>query len=110
MPDSSRMSFEAMTGLCVAYLKSGDLDRAATSCDGAIDSLSRQERALIRQAGSRRQGKAAFSRYMAVALTNRGVLYAAMGETQAAREYFEQALELRSGLDGVKNNLTVISN
>lgn len=102
---AKRPSFTSMTSLCVAFAKSGDLDQAAQTCDAAIARLESQEQNLIRRASSRREGKAAYSRYMAVALANRGVLHAAMGESQLARNYFEQAVNLQTGIEGASTNL-----
>lgn len=102
---SADNNFELLTSLCVAYAKSGDLEKASSSCDAAIARVVKRKRAIIRNAQSRGLGAQIYSRYLAVALANRGVLYAAAGQRQLAREKFEQALEMKTELTAPEINL-----
>lgn len=100
-----RNAFEAKTNLCVAYLKSGDLDNAAQSCDAAI--------ALIREKRDKVTGMSrkvfpeelGYDAYLAMALSNRGVLYAVSGDRERARTDFEEAIDLKAGPSAPKTNL-----
>lgn len=97
-------AFFASTNLCVAYAKSGDMDDAIAACDAAVrhaatvsvdmyGDLSRASRARLR------------NKYQALALSNRGVLYAINGEFARAREDFTQALKAKSYRQAARVNL-----
>ena len=87
-------TFETKTNLCVAYTKLGDFDNAAPACDAAVEAM----RTQMRQPSSRLHqlypDRRAISRYLAVALSNRGVLRALSGDSELAREDFLSAQSL----------------
>ena len=88
---SKRDPYSRQTNLCVAYTKTGELDKATAACEAALEmmlSKSRPDRV-----------------YLALALSNVGVLHAAKGSHEIARKSFRQALELNSGLSAPKINL-----
>ena len=100
-----RNGFEAQTNLCVAYTRSGDFEKADASCNAALAALGKRSRpataALLDPSRSRRVRE----RYLALALSNRGVLRAITGKPELARNDFEQAAELKFGLDVADVNL-----
>ena len=84
------------TNLCVAYVMTRNLVYAQTACDLAVDKMKRQ---LKVNRGPLHMHKAkANRRYLAMAYSNRGVLYAIKGESELAREDFEKALALDTEL------------
>ena len=92
------------TNLCVAYTKTGNVVDALTACDAAIEqansmSFDRQSY-LSRHAQERMRNK-----YLALALSNRGVLHAATGDVELARQDFVEALGVSARLSVVKTNL-----
>lgn len=91
-------TFEAQTNLCVAYTKSGDFARADNACNGALESIQRQaDRALKRRQTPEHLAEG-YRAYLAIALSNRGVLSAVRGYSDKAREDFLQASELQADL------------
>jgi len=96
--------FSELTNLCVAYTKSGDLENANAACGAAVD----QMRAKLPSRGSALtylSDDVLNRRYLAVALSNQGVLHAVSGEPELARKNFIEALELRASLRAPKTNL-----
>ena len=87
---SGRDPYSRQTNLCVAYTKTGELDKATTACEAAL--------------AITRDGKIGRT-YRAVALSNLGVLHAAKGSRDIARRTFREALDLDSGLSAPKTNL-----
>ena len=73
----SHNRFSTYNNLCVAYTKTKNLEKAVQACDAAI-------------------AHTAVRRDLAVALSNRGVLFAVSGNTEKARQSFEEALELNA--------------
>lgn len=88
-----KSKFASLTSLCVAYTKSGKLEKAAEYCDAAIARVEKRKRAK------------SYERDLAVALANRGVLHAVAGDNQLARQDFEQALLMRTDLAAPAINL-----
>ena len=101
----TKTSFSAVTNLCVAYTKTGDLGRAAAKCDTALEKT--RARVKFRRSGDLIQ-PAGYGRTpadLAIALSNRGVLHAVQGETDLAREVFLEAIDLEAGLEAPQINL-----
>lgn len=92
------------TNLCVAYTKTGNVDDALLACDAAVEQAAsmsfdrRSEFSKSFQDRSRRE-------YLALALSNRGVLRAATGDVELARQDFVEALSATARLSVVKTNL-----
>ena len=91
---STRDSYSQQTNLCVAYTKTGELDKATEACQGAL--------AITLDGKVDRV-------YRAVALSNLGVLHAAKGSQDIARRTFLEALDLNSGLSAPKTNLARVA-
>lgn len=96
--------FAESTNLCVAYAKTGEIDKATAACDTAI--------AIVREANWQHrsgvltgQGEKAQRRYLAMALSNRGVLYAIRGDESSAERNFDEALKLDQNNDVPRVNL-----
>jgi hypothetical protein len=99
---SSRIAdpFAKHTNLCVAYTKIGDIYRATESCETALD--------FIRQEGPHKKTGYATDRhrrYLALALSNLGVLEVAKGTPELARMRFEEALDLEADAPEARTNL-----
>ena len=91
---NSRDPYSRQTNLCVAYTKTGELDKATRACEAAL--------AITRDGKIDRM-------FRAVALSNLGVLHAAKGSQDIARRTFREALELDSGLSAPKTNLARVA-
>jgi len=97
--------FFVANNLCVAYLKSGRLDDAKLSCDTAVttmESLLESPRSSFANADQ----APSFGRYLALALSNRGVALAMSGATEQARADFTLALEVKPDAREPEGNLT----
>lgn len=85
--------FYSANNLCVAFVMARDLENAATACDAAVSTMQTvlEESAKV----ARRSANAlAYRKYMAIALSNRGVFRAVMGENDLALDDFRSAMEL----------------
>ena len=102
--------FAKYTNLCVAYTKSNNLDRATKACQLAV---SLAEEKALREVSKRRQSdleQRNTQRNYAMALSNRGVLFAAMGDLDQAERDFNAAMELNTHNKQVTNNLARLNN
>ncbi|MEM9302660.1 MAG: hypothetical protein AAGE01_11140 [Pseudomonadota bacterium] len=101
--DGHRDGVAYRNNLCVAQARAGDLAAARTACDAAID--------LARDKGIGAPPHVArlHQRHEALALTNRGVLAAMQGQTDAAREDFAAAIALSDDLSAPERNLALVS-
>jgi len=93
--------FDAQNNLCVAYTKTGKLERARVACDAAIEER-RTDRAAVAGYSAATRGE---RRDRAIALSNRGVLRVVLGDLDGAREDFEKSAELDGRLDEPAANL-----
>ncbi|MDJ0750070.1 MAG: hypothetical protein QNJ11_11330 [Woeseiaceae bacterium] len=92
---SKLRTFSSQNNLCVAYVKTAELGKAAETCQAAVDDMKKLEARASKK--SRRSLKhRAYRSDLAVALSNRGVLFAVSGETARARADFQAAMELGS--------------
>lgn len=101
----ARGGFEAQTNLCVAYTRSGEFEKADASCDAALAALKKRHRTSAATGTVPFYSRRAHEKYLALALSNRGVLRVVSGEPDLAREDFEKAANLKFGLDVVDVNL-----
>ena len=102
----SPMSFVPKSNLCVAYAMSGDYVNAELICDAAITYAEKTTNTLRpRERNWASFRRSAVNEYMAIALSNRGVLHVAMGEYDLARERLEMAVALHPALATPKQNL-----
>jgi tetratricopeptide (TPR) repeat protein len=100
----SRDAYSKQTNLCVAYTKTGALDKATAACEAALAVMldGRKSRSnYISPAHAEQLDRL----YLALALSNLGVLQAAKGNTDMARETFLEAVELDTDLAAPKINL-----
>ena len=102
---NSRNGFASLTNLCVAYTKLGKLERAGETCEAAVQ-LVRERRDVRTRVDKRDDATAAADRKdLAVALSNRGVLFAARGEWERAFDDFEASHDLDASLRAPTTNL-----
>ena len=92
------------TNLCVAYTKAGNIDEAAVACEEAV-AAAKSFRKVRRSDLSVETPAQVRSRYLAIALSNRGVLKAVMGDYEAARADFDAALAQQSRIKSVEANI-----
>ena len=97
-------TYSKQTNLCVAYTKTGALDRATTACEAALAIMldARKPRSTYLAPA---QAEKLDRVYLALALSNLGVLQAAKGSTDMARARFLEAVELDTELPAPKINL-----
>ena len=97
-------AFFVANNLCVAYLKTGDPEKAVESCNTAVNTIESYFETPRARFGD--SGKTiTYRRYLAIALSNRGVVLVMNGSTEQAREDFLAALELRSDAREPEMNL-----
>ena len=102
--DNDVDAFFNNTNLCVAYTKTGSLDDALFACSAAVeqaDGISFYRLGYLSRSFKERRR----SEYLAMALSNRGVLRAAMGDVELARQDFVEALSVRARSSVAKTNL-----
>ena len=92
------------TNLCVAYTKSGKIEAAEVACEEAVIAA-KTFRKVRRSDLSYETPAQARARFLAVALSNRGVLNAVKGDLVAARADFDAALAQRSRFSSVRANI-----
>lgn len=98
---SRSKAFAAQNNLCVAYAKTMALYKAVVACETALEARELRKPAThFHLPASRR-----ILRDRAIALSNRGVLRFVMGDLDGAREDFEVAIALNSGLEEPEENL-----
>ena len=96
--------FADQVNLCVAYAKTKDIENANASCNAALAGLKKQETRATRNKRSLLYSN--YQRNLAVALSNRGVLFAVSGDTERAKENFAAAIELQTSVSHIaKSNL-----
>jgi tetratricopeptide (TPR) repeat protein len=92
----SRDRFADQNNLCVAYTKTSDLEKASVACNAAIARLKRRKSRASTSAWNYSAEGHAYRSELALALSNRGVLLAATGETELAKKDFLAAIELET--------------
>ena len=92
------------TNLCVAYTKSGNIEAAEVACEEAVTAAKTFHK-VRRSELSYETPTQARARYLAVALSNRGVLNAVKGDLDAARADFDAALAQHSRVAFVRANI-----
>lgn len=104
---SNRLSihdYYSATNLCVAYVVTRDIANASEACDSAVaemqEMLDRRRRGAV-YASSRK----AYRKYLAIALSNRGVLRAINGDSELARADFLKAMQLEAKVPAPATNM-----
>lgn len=96
--------FADHVNLCVAYTKTKDIESAKLACNAALAGIRKQESRATRSGKSSLYGP--YKRDLAVALSNRGVVFAVSGDAARARESFAAAIELQTGVSRIaRSNL-----
>lgn len=85
--------FAGFTNLCVAYAKIGKIDEADDACDTAL-AIVRDPNWEHRSGVMTGYGERTRRKYLALALSNRGVLHAIRGDESAAEQSFGEAIKL----------------
>ena len=85
--------FAGFTNLCVAYAKIGKIDEADDACDTAL-AIVRDPNWEHRSGVMTGYGERTRRKYLALALSNRGVLHAIRGDESAAEQSFDEAIKL----------------
>jgi hypothetical protein len=96
-------NFYAATNLCVAHIMTRDLKEAAVTCDAAVTVLEAKLASRSYRKNSH-QGMA-YRKYLATALSNRGVLHVLEGAAEKAQGDFRLAMELESQLQAPESNM-----
>lgn len=96
---------ENATNLCVAYVKTKDLDKALTACDAAVAALTSRKMAIDKRTGRDDSLRVSVQADLSIALSNQGVLFAAKGEHDRARKNFLAAIELDYDRSKAQENL-----
>lgn len=97
--DNAKARFVERNNLCAAYIVAKNVEEARDVCEAAVKIGNRRVRdASVWSAYSLR-------RNFAVALTNRGVLNALVGETDAAARDFEKAARMNRTMEEPRANL-----
>ena len=86
--------FSSQVNLCVAYAKTMEIEKARTACDAAIAHLRKEEGRVSRIKNDRNPELRAYRSNLSAALSNRGVLLVATGDTELAREAFVAAIDI----------------
>ena len=90
---SSRNAYSKQTNLCVAYTKTGALEKATAACEAALAIMldgAKPRSNVLTATPSEKHDRV----YLALALSNLGVLHAAKGNTDIARSTFREAVDL----------------
>ena len=100
----NRDSYSNHTNLCVAYTKTGEIDKATVECEAAVAAM--RKKSTTKKSSFTAAHQVATNRmFLAVALSNLGVLDAVKGESKAALEKFEEAIQLDANMSAPKVNI-----
>lgn len=102
--ESKNDAFFKATNLCVAYTKIGNFAEATIACDAAVEKARQMDFEKRSQISRRFQVKTQKT-YLAMALTNRGVLHAVTGDVELAQQAFSEALDTYENAKPAKTNL-----
>ncbi len=95
--------FYTATNLCVAYVKTASLENAAASCALAVDTI--EGVLAARSRADTAPELHSVRRFLALALSNRGVMHAVSGRDAEAQADFEAARDIESRLKEPSINL-----
>jgi len=99
--------FADQINLCVAYAKTRNIRKASAACDAAVAEVKKQENRVSRIRNTRNEELRAYRANLALALSNRGVLLAATGNTERAKQDFLAAIDLKTQDSWIfENNLS----
>ncbi len=98
-------SVEGQTNLCVAYLKSGELDKASMACSTAVDVIENDQRLKLASNLIPGYQRRKLETELAIALSNRGVMHAVQGDRELAEADFRRAADLEAKVKAPEINL-----
>lgn len=96
--------YARLANLCVAQLKSKEVDAALGSCNRALSTAPAELRSSLVSLNHKRAA------VMTHLYSNRGVVRAIKGDTYGARSDFERAVALDSENDNARRNLEYVAN
>jgi len=96
--------YARLANLCIAQLKSKDVDAALGSCNRALSTAPAELRSSLVSLNHKR------AEVMTHLYSNRGVVRAIKGDTYGARSDFERAVALDGGNDNARRNLEYVAN
>jgi tetratricopeptide (TPR) repeat protein len=99
------LRFRGRFALCVAYAKTKDLQKAIQACDAAVADVTSQVSKNRLMANNKHP---AMRRDLAIALSNRAVLFAIQGNLEMAQVGFEEAIKLSIGINEPQFNLAIL--
>jgi tetratricopeptide (TPR) repeat protein len=99
-------TFAAYTNICVAYAKSKQVEKAIEACDVAVAHSQKMYKQIDESRRSTRINRQQAREDLAVALSNRGVLFAVNGRNDKAMESFESAVKLDADQRHARANMS----
>lgn len=93
--------FYIANNLCVSYLKVGEAAKARDACEVAVARI----KDIVKTSRSSSALTSTYQTMLAIALSNRGVVYIVNDMPGLARSDFEAAIDIRTGLAQPKINL-----
>ena len=100
--------YYAANNLCVAYVMTRNVEAAATACENAITTMATMVKKQDNKPTLSGHAKAQ-RKFLAIALSNRGVLNAINGDEDLARADFKKALELGTRIEAPAINMARLS-
>lgn len=97
----SMRTFYAANNLCVAYVQLRDFANAGTACDSAVAVM----RKILDTTRKHAPSHAANRKFLAIAMSNRGVFRAINGDEELARKDFSDAIELEARIAAPATNM-----
>ena len=105
-----RNYFATQTNVCVAYAKAKQVDKAIAACDAALAFAEKKANGVAGRKFGDPVTRKEIQTNLAVALSNRGVLFAVVGEPDQAKKHFETAIQLKGRYDFAESNNSRLEN
>lgn len=105
-----RNYFATQTNFCVAYTKARQVDKAIAACDAALAFAEKKANSVAGSKYGDPVARKEVQSNLAVALSNRGVLFAVVGKPDQAKKYFETAIQLKGRNDFAEANNSRLKN
>lgn len=102
-------TFATYTNICVAYTKSKQVEKAIEACDLAVAHSEKVYKQVDESRKSTRTKRQQAREDLAVAMSNRGVLFAVSGKDDKAMESFETAVKLDADQRYARANISRLS-
>jgi len=97
--------FATSNNLCVAYAKAKDIQKAVQACNAAVSNVTSQVSKSRLMANNKHP---AMRRDLAIALSNRAVLFAIQGDLEMAQAGFKEAIKLGIHINEPEFNLSIL--